>query len=531
MADNALVPRLKALIAFRAVFISLLLGAAYLFKIDYFYEHPRAISFYIISLYCLTIIYALSLYRVKNLFLFTYVQLILDVSSEIALVYITGGVDSWFSFTLILTVLSSSIILNKKAGYVIATLSSISYGVLLDLQFHHVVLPLLYEYDTPSKLYLYKVFIHIVSLYVTAYLGGYLSHRLAMAVERLEEKNVHLRELELFNSKVIESLPSGLFTTDIGGNVLIFNRAAQRITAVNKEAAIGMGIGKIFPFFETGIKEGRRDVTLDVAGTGKKVIGINVSALTDATGKETGFIGVFQDLTHLKRLEAAVKHKEKWAAIGELSANIAHEIRNPLSSMRSSIEMLHENRIPEKHRGRLMEIALKEMERLNNIITDFLTYSRPKPVDVVKVDVHLLLDETLALLKNMEQNKGPMIIHKEFRGPLYIKADPQKLSQVFWNLGVNAVEAMDGSGELTISTRRNQGQVSIVFSDTGPGIDPSNADRIFYPFFTTKKEGTGLGLAIAYRIIEEHGGRLSFESMPGIKTSFEIILNDDYGKK
>jgi len=530
MADNALAPRLKALTAFRAVFISLLLGSAYLFKIQYFYEHPRAISYYIIALYTLTIIYSLLLYRVKNFFVFTYVQLILDVAAEIALIYITGGVESWLSFTLILTVLSSSIILNKKAGYVIAGLSGLSYGVLLDLQFNAIVLPPLYDYDMPSKLYLYKVFIHFVSLYITAYLGGYLSSRLEMTVETLKEKNIHLADLELFNVKVIESMPSGLFTTDMNGNVLIFNRAAEKITGIGRELVIGSGIGSALPFLKEGIREGRHEELLDAGTPWEKDLVIHISPLFDASGKETGLIGVFQDMTHLKKLEAEIKYKEKWAAIGELSANIAHEIRNPLASMKSSIEMLHENRVPVRHRDRLMEIALEEMGRLNNIVTDFLTYSSPKPLELMRVDIHLLLEETLALIINIEQDTGRIRIQKNFEGSLFIDADPRKIRQVFWNLGMNAVEAMPEGGELSVSTRRGNGDVMIVFSDTGIGINPTDAEKIFYPFFTTKNNGTGLGLAIAYRIIEEHGGRLSVKSIPGIKTSFEIILNGGDGK-
>jgi signal transduction histidine kinase len=188
-----------------------------------------------------------------------------------------------------------------------------------------------------------------------------------------------------------------------------------------------------------------------------------------------------------------------------------------------------DDRIPEKHREKLMEIALKEMERVNNIITDFLTYSSSRPLEMGKVDVHLLLDETLSLLRNRAQEKGNIRITKEFDGPLFLVADQQKIRQVFWNLGLNSIEAMGQSGELTISTKDSRGTVQIVFSDSGPGIAPANIDKIFYPFFTTKEGGTGLGLSIAYRIIEEHRGKLKVRSVPGINTTFEIILRKNNG--
>jgi signal transduction histidine kinase len=228
-------------------------------------------------------------------------------------------------------------------------------------------------------------------------------------------------------------------------------------------------------------------------------------------------------------LELEVKQKEKWAAIGELSANIAHEIRNPLASMRGSIEMLREDKIPGKHREQLMDIALKEMERVNNIITDFLTYSSPRPLEMQQVDIHLLLNETLSLLRNRVQESGNIKITRGFAGLLFLSADQQKIRQVFWNLGLNAIEAMKDGGELTVSTKESHGTVQIVFSDTGPGIEPSKIERIFYPFFTTKEGGTGLGLSIAYRIVDEHNGKLNVRSVPGINTTFEIILGKHHG--
>lgn len=529
MPEDALSLRVKALISFRAVFVTLLLGASFLFKIDYFYAHPRAISYLIISLYALTIVYSLLLGRVRNMVVFTYVQLVVDVIAEIALISITGGVESWFSFILILTVLSSSIVLNRKAGYVIASVCSILYGALLDLQYYSV-LRIPHEIITREGEFLYNIFVHLLSLYVTAYLGGYLSSRLEKASQTIEERDTSLKELELFNAKVIESLPSGLFTADRDGNVLIFNLAAEEITGVGKDRVIGRRITEALPFLTFPYPEGRREEMLTAGKDAGKILGLTVSMLKDASGQETGFIGIFQDLTPFKALEAEIKQKEKWAAIGELSANIAHEIRNPLASMRGSIEMIRDDRIPLKHKEKLMGIALKEMERLDNIITDFLTYSRPRPLEIKRVDLHLLLDETLSLLRNVEQNKGNIGIRKDFEGQLFARVDPQKIRQVFWNLGINAIESMKDGGELGVSTKKGDHWISIAFSDTGAGIPPSQIEKIFYPFYTTKDEGTGLGLSIAYRIVEEHQGRLSVKSVPGIKTVFEIILHGENGK-
>jgi len=528
MADAALHLRLKALIVLRALFVSLLLGSAFIFKIEFF-PNPRAISFIIISLYVLTIIYVLLIKRAKKVFLFAYTQLVLDVFAEIALIYITGGIESWFSFTLILTVLSSSIVLNQKAGYIVASISCILYGTLLDLQFYGLI-PIPYEGTMLEKQFLYNIFIHIISLYATAYLAGYLSSRLEKTVEKLAEKDTHLRDLELFNMKVIESLPSGLVTTDIEGKVLIFNRAAEKITGTQKNDIIGRTIEHALPFLKFPFREGRQEEVLNRHDHEKKIIGINISILRDISGRETGYIGIFQDLTTFIALQEEMKNKEKWAAIGELSANIAHEIRNPLASLRGSIEMLREGRIPEKHRDKLMGIAIDETERLNTIVTDFLTYSRPKPLDIQKVDLNTLLSDTLELLRNRAQNMGDIIVRQESEGELLVSLDTLKIRQVFWNLGINALEAIEKGGELTVSTKGTNDRASIIFSDTGPGMSKDDLEKIFYPFHTTKERGTGLGLSIAHRIVEEHQGKIVVQSSPGSGTTFEIILPRTHGK-
>jgi two-component system sensor histidine kinase PilS (NtrC family) len=512
--------KIKALIVFRVVFVTLLLGSSFLFVGYEKFSYVHVLSYLIIPLYTVTIIYSLLFGKIKNLIAFAYTQLLLDVIFEIILIYITGGIESWFSFTLILTVISSSIVLNKSAGYIIATCSSVLYGLIVTLPFYRSP-PIISEGLTDEKDYLYKLFVHIISFYLTAYLSGYLSSRLEKTTQKLEKKDLDLRDLEFFSREVVESLPSGLFTTNISGNVLIFNRAAERITGIRKGSIIGQRIDSVLPFFKFPFSEGRKEDIIIVEGV-QKIIGLGISTLRGIDESTKGFIVIFQDLTQLKRLETEMKQKEKWAAIGELSSNIAHEIRNPLASLKGSIEMLKEDSVSKNYKKRLMEIALNEMERLDRIITDFLTYSRPTPPEFKRFELHGMLDETIELLKNVEQNN--ISINKKYTGRLEVDADPQKMRQVFWNLGINSIEAMPEGGELIISTRNMDRYVEIIFKDFGAGIDGKNIEKIFYPFFTTKENGTGLGLAIAYRIIEEHNGRINVNSSPGVGTTFEIIL-------
>ena len=524
----ALKKRIKTLIVSRVIFVTLFFGSSFFFWGFERFHDIRSISYLIVALYVSSLVYYLLLQRVGNLVIFAYAQLVLDAFFEILLVYFTGGIDSWFSFTFVLTILASSIVLDKKAGFILATVSSILYGALVNLQLYGF-LPVKSEGIMEGGDYLYKIFIYTIFFYLAAYLSGNLSSRLAKTVQKLEEKDLDIRDLEFFNREVVESLPSGLLTTDMSGNVLIFNRAAEKITGVRKGSVIGGKIDYALPFLSFPFSEGRREETMAVHGI-RKIIGLTVSALKGAAEKTKGFIVVFQDLTQIQRLEEEIKQKEKWAAIGELSSNIAHEIRNPLASLKGSVEMLREDSMPKNHKERLMEIALNEMDRLNRIITDFLTYSRPAPPEFKEFDLHALLDETIELLKNTYQNRGLVSIKKEYSGAAKMTGDPQKLSQVFWNLGLNAMDAMPDGGELIVSTGNPPGSAEITFRDSGTGIDTKNIKKIFYPFFTTKEQGTGLGLAISYRIVEEHKGKIYAESSPGNGTTFKVILPNDDAK-
>jgi two-component system, NtrC family, sensor histidine kinase PilS len=514
--------KIKALIVFRALFITLFFGSSFFFRGSEQLLQARSLYYLIGAVYFFTLIYSVLLDKIRNLFLFAYVQLILDVTLAILLIYVSGGVESWFSFTLVLIIIASSIILNKKAGFVIATLSSISYGMLVNLQLYDV-LRVSNEGLAKEPAYLYKLFVHVIFFYLTAYLSGYLSARLEKTVRKLEQTDLDLRNLELFNQEVIESLPSGLFTVDISGKILLFNDAAERITGMRRDSVIGQKIDVVMPFFPFPFLEGRREEIIPVDGL-QKIIGITISPLKGIAHAPKGFIAVFQDLTQIKKLEDEIKKKEKLAAIGELSSNIAHEIRNPLASLKGSIELLREDSVSPDYKERLMGIALKEMERLNHIITDFLTYSRPTLPVFQTFDVRELLDETVELLQNIDHNKGRITFRKNYSSPLFVHADPQKMHQVFWNLGVNAIEAMPEGGELSISADSINDCIAITFEDSGFGIDQKDIGKVFYPFFTTKGHGTGLGLAIAYRIIDEHKGRISVKSTSGIGTAFEIIL-------
>ncbi|GBD98881.1 sensor protein ZraS [bacterium BMS3Abin07] len=523
--------KLKVLIAFRLLFVTILLVAYFILQLEYrLFPYPKLTVFLIGFIYFLNIVYLLLIKLGGiNPKLFGYTQLTLDILTEIILILATGGIESWFTITLLLTVISSSIVIDKKAGYVMAAVAGIIYGVAIDLQYYQVI-PVAYSKALAEKDFLYNIVINILAVYLTAYLIGHLTSGLETTKRRLDEKSINLRELSHFHSDVIENIPSGLFSTDPGGRVRLFNMAAEAITGIGREKAVLLNIDEIFDFIKLPLKPGRYNGLIETK-KGNRNIGMSISKHRNQDNETVGYIGTFQDLSDIVRLENEIKKREKFAAIGELSANIAHEIRNPLASIKGSIEMIKEGRGNDADRDKLMDIALDEMTRLNEIITDFLIYSHPKPLKRMKCDISALLADTTTLLKSsMVWNDG-IRYNEEIETPLHIIADGDKLKQVFWNLLTNAAESLNGAGLISVKAWERTGNVFIEITDSGAGIREEDLERIFYPFYTTKREGTGLGLAIAYRIIEEHNGNIDVRSGEGKGTTFAIKLPFEQGLK
>jgi two-component system sensor histidine kinase PilS (NtrC family) len=530
-----LVKRVNALIYIRVIVVTLLLGSFYIFKIGYDkLSHPAYFSSLIASLYFLTIIYAIMTRIIKKtsqFVLFVYIQIAIDIVAETVLIYMTGGIESMFSFMFPLSIISAAIVLNRRACYIIATLGSICYGLLVDLQFYKVL-------QVPTGLvftekdYFYNIFAHISAFYLIAFLIGYLSDKLHSATKSLEERDTVLSDLKAFSKYVIESMPSGVFTTDLNRRIITFNTSAQVITKRHSTDVVGKNPEDIFPFLRN-FEEPSDRMEGEIGRNGSTIpVGMRLSKLMDGAGNSIGVIGVFQDLTELKEMEAEVKRKEKWALIGELSASIAHELRNPLASLKGSVEMLRENKVSPEHADRLMNIALSEMDRLNEIITDFLLYAKPQELQKESFDIHQSLMEIITLIQSQESNEKQITISANLEGSELITGDPKQLRQVFWNLCLNAIDAVEGKGTLDIYTEKKNNCVGIIFRDSGSGISKSDIEKIFYPFFTTKDSGTGLGLATAHKIVEEHGGKITARSEGERKgTTVSVILPCNSNKK
>ncbi|GBE02981.1 sensor protein ZraS [bacterium BMS3Bbin06] len=514
--------RINTFLFIRIAFITLLFGSFFFLNIKQFY--PNNILYIVIFvLYFTPTIY---FFAVKKgtpsgdmLKVLAYGQLIIDSICIIGLIMLSGGIESWFSFLLILITTAASIVIGKRGGYVMATFNGILYGLMIDLQYYQII-PIGYNTALTERDFLYNIFINITGLFLTAYLMSYLVTRLEKTSETLLERDTDLRELSRFHSEIIENIPSGLFTTDTDGHVILFNKAAEKITGLSHREITSMQIDEVFPFLHLPLRTGRVEGRINRDGE-VCYIGMNISINRDAHDVELGFIGTFQDLTNITRMEEEIKRKEKLAAIGELSASIAHELRNPLASIKGSFEMLQEGELPEETRKKLMCIAVTEMDRLNAIVTDFLLYSNPKAPTFREVNASTLVTEVAEMADNIRDD---VKISKDIEGDVTVVADEQKLRQLLWDLTVNAVNSIDGAGRVRLSLSSDGKNIFIKVKDNGIGIPEELREKIFFPFFSTRSDGTGLGLSIAYRIVEEHNGAIDFISEKGKGTEFIVTI-------
>ena len=540
--------KLKWLMALRVVIVTLLLGTSIIFQIGYKKELPSVTVFssLIASTYFLTILYSLLLNRIRRLRGFAYLQLGFDLVLLTCLVYVTGGIDSPFSPFYMITILSASVILDRKGGVLTAAFAGILFGIVVDLQFFGLT-PGLSKSPYAGLDTFYLLFINIVAFLTVAYLTGSLADKLKQTREHLVEKSAGLADLQAFHGNVVQSISSGVLTTDVEGRITSLNRAAQEITGYTIDEVrnrlwwqffmadhLKMLITRDNPIkgsFRIDQECRRKDGT-------PLFLGMTATALRDGTGQITGGVWTFQDLTRIREMEEEVKRKKWLAAIGEMAAGIAHEIRNPLASISGAMQVLKREQTLDQENKHLMAIALSETERLNSIVTSFLFYARPAQLNKKQCDLHELLKETLALLQKGSDFRGTVKVSTRFAAKkCRVDVDIDQMRQVFWNLAINAVQAMPAEGKLDVTTQRvtprrrtdqedslKQSWVRVSFKDTGCGIAQEDHDKIFYPFYTTKDKGSGLGLSIVHRIVEDHGGRIHVQSQVGEGTTVSIFL-------
>ncbi len=464
-----------------------------------------------------------------------YIQFFGDLLLITALVYQIGGISSPFSMLYLIVIAVAATLLRRRAGMAVATAAYVLYaGLLLSIHFHVVPLPVFSGDEATIWRLTYNLAVHLFGFYAVAVLTSYLAHNIARAELELEAKKEDLADLQVVHRDVIESISSGLVTTDLDGVIKSVNRAGTEILRKAEAELVGA------PIWSSGLFSAPRWIELaDASGQSGRVrseveltyggtagyVGFSISHLADADGVQRGYILIFQDLTRWRRLQEEMQVKDRMAAVGELAAGLAHEIGNPLAAISGSVQMLAANLPTESSQRRLLDILLKESQRLDRTIKGFLRFARPRELSASAFDIGRLLAENFELLRNSGEVSVRHALSLDLEPQNFtLIADADQVSQIFWNLARNALRAMPEGGELRISGRAGDGAYRLRFADTGRGMSPEQRANLFHPFRSFFDGGTGIGMAIVYRIVQEHGGQVSVESRPSEGATITVEL-------
>ena len=520
----------------RLVVVCLFLGGTIVYHLQQEQWDGSPIARYLGYLTLVTILQSsASLYvlpRLQRYRHFINAQLCWDLLFIILVIYMTGGVVSLYSFFFVLVIIASSVFFPRPQVLVVASASSILYGSLLDLQYYGY-LPEFRGQPLPVSLdhydVFYAVFLHVGAFFLTALLSGALAERLKRSEEARARREIDYGELERLNQAILSNINSGLMVVNAAGRIRSFNNAASKITGYRLQEVYNRPVEAIFPEFD-----GVDPKSLDGVNRGEMfyrknedeilTLGYSATRVVDRHSERLGLLITFQDLTEIKTLEGELKRADRLAAVGRLASGLAHEIRNPLASISGSVQLLLEDEKVRDEDRHLMEIVIKEADRLSALLSDFLNFARPAPLQLESVDLVAMLDEMIALLSASGQFNN-VTVDKAYHGPVKMTADPQKMYQVLWNLLINAGEAVQPAGEIRVEIVEEKGE--IIIEDSGPGIAEEDRDKLFEPFFTTKGKGTGLGLANVYANIEAHGGHIFAEQSKLGGARFTISLLRD----
>ena len=454
-------------------------------------------------------------------------QVVTDLAMVSMVVHFTGGWDSSLNFLYPLVIIVACILLPRMWAYLSAALAFILYGCVLDLNFYGVVPSFATTHPGLNALEAI-IFVNLFAYLAVAYLACLLSAKLRQVDVQLKDASGALESLQALHENIIQSISGGLITTNIEGKITLLNIAAKKLLSCGDEL-IGKSVNELFldPLPMVGSERAHGEVRFQPGDGFRRTFRVIVSALIIPGREASGRVYTFDDLTEIRRLEREVRIQDRLAAVGRLAAAIAHEIRNPLTSIAGSVSMLATASEVTDEQRQLLQIVTRESERLNNIITDFLAYSRGKQYRFDKVDLVLLLEDTLTLLENrMKSENTGICIERRFKfQEAFTLADGDKIKQVFWNFCQNAVRAMkEGGGTLAVSLDSTGDDWQINFTDTGVGMTRQQSEKIFEPFQSGFDGGTGLGLAIVYQIVQAHEGKVWARSKLGEGTTLVLRL-------
>jgi two-component system sensor histidine kinase PilS (NtrC family) len=446
-----------------------------------------------------------------------------------SLIHYTGVNQSIFLFLYLVNIIVCGLVFQRRGALVLSLWTSILFSLLMIL-----------GPDLHGQTLFFSVGLNNLAFFAVAALSGLLSEQLNFMGSALLAQGKDLRALRNLNSLIVDNIATGLVTFDESGRVLLMNRAALEILDSPFSPVVGRSIEQVIPgllskaqdavreFHGSEATEMPKATRFDLnykTGPEDKIILEMIVSLLPEENEIRGYIITFQDLTRVRRLEFQMRQSEKMAAVGQLAAGIAHEIRNPLASISGSIQLLGSSfSSRQEEEQKLMAIVLREVDRLNNLITEFLDFVRPDALRDDPVDVNSVMKEVFEIVKFNKVLRQDVKQLVTLHATQQITGHRDKLKQAFLNIMINAYQAMGESAvpELVVSTSDLNGKVIIKIKDSGSGIDEANLRKIFEPFHTTKPKGTGLGLAVTHKIVEHHGGQIFVESVKGVGTEFTL---------
>lgn len=490
-----------------------------------------------IAVIALSLVYAILLRFRKQMEIQAAAQLLIDVLLVTWLVWVTGDVSSPYAAAYIIIISVASIFLGPR-GALVTSVGCVVAFTGITLITAHGIIPR-HGLVPPGPLTIkaiQAIGFNDIAFLVVGLLAARLAERQSRSDVELIATTQTLASLRALHERIVESIRSGVVTTDLEGRIYTFNAAAEEITGYKAGDVRGQDASILFGELSEHVDESMRAAAEGepsprfeadcLTSDGLRLrLGFSIFPLFAESGETTGLVITFQDLTEVRALEETSRRQDRLAAVGRVAAGIAHEIRNPLASMRGSIQVLCSEVDGDSPEAQLMEIILRESDRLNQIITDFLTYARPRSGTLTNIDLREPVRETFTLLRHSPELRPDHVLEENLPDePAMTNADISQLKQVFWNLTRNALHAMPEGGLLRVELQRAASKrLRLTFTDTGRGMTPEQVERLFEPF-SSATGGTGLGLSIVYQIIRDHGGTINVRSREDQGTTITIEL-------
>ena len=521
----------------RLMVTTLLLGITIFFQLREsreFFIHPATPLYILIgTTFLLSLIYAFSLPLIPDLWVFSYFQVMVDVVYATVLIHFTGGASSVFTLLYIFPIITSGILHMRRGALLTAAATSVLFGLLVNFEFYRLIpqsdWPWVSPWSraTPGYL-LWVLVVHFTFFFLVAILASTGAEQLQRIKISLTRRETDYQRLSDLYTSIVRSIPSGIMTTDEADRITFVNSAGVLLLGTSLSDLVSIPLRQVFPVVDDGLRrkgENRRTyLTVKEISGGTRHLELTVSDLEKENNVPSGRLVIFQDVTQIRKMEDRVKLSEKQAAFVRIAAGMAHEIRNPLASLRGATELLSETSSGLGNQKKLLGIVIRESDRLNSLLGDFLLTVSSQQPKKARVMLTNLVEETVDLFASEPRIRLGVSLETLIHKGVEIEGDSTRLRQAVWNLLANALDATPDSGVIRVVLESESGQAILKVEDSGLGIPPEIRDRIFEPFTTTKGKGTGLGLSLVLSIVEAHNGTVEAESASGTGSLFIVRL-------